>query len=57
METDSPKRSTRETLFIHRFPGELRSKLENTARDSERSLTAEILFRLRKSIKSDELAA
>jgi hypothetical protein len=44
-------------FFLRRFPIELRSRLEQQAKVSERSLTAEILVRLRNSLKADEAAA
>jgi hypothetical protein len=37
--------------FFFRFPEELREQLEERARDSERSLTAEIVWRLRNSLR------
>ena len=56
MTEHNPQRSIREPVFL-RFPKELRSQLEEEARASERSLTAEIVWRLRNSLKHSAEAA
>jgi hypothetical protein len=54
MSEDS-KRSNWQPVFL-RFPPELRAQLEERARASERSLTAEVVFRLRNSLLSEASA-
>jgi len=45
-------------FFLRRFPEEVRRRLADEARASERSLTAEIIHRLRQSLRTaDEAAA
>ena len=41
----------RKPVFLRRFPQELHQQLTEEARAAERSLTAEIIFRLRASLK------
>jgi hypothetical protein len=44
-------------FFLRRFPEEVRRRLSDEARASERSLTAEIIHRLRQSLRSRDGAA
>jgi Arc-like DNA binding domain len=45
-------------FFLRRLPEDLRSQLADRAKESERSLTSEILVRLRQSVRStDETTA
>ena len=45
-------------FFLRRLPEEVRRRLADEARASERTLTAEIIHRLRQSLRaSDEAAA
>jgi predicted HicB family RNase H-like nuclease len=45
-------------FFLRRFPEEVRRRLAEEARAAERSLTAEIIHRLRQSLRAaDEPAA
>ena len=56
MSSKRPKRPNREPVFL-RFPEGLRSQLEDQARASERSLTAEVVFRLRNSLQATNEAS
>jgi hypothetical protein len=44
-------------FFLRRFPEEIRRRLADEARASERSLTAEIIHRLRQSFQATDEAA
>ena len=41
-------------FFLRRFPNEVRRRLVDEARASERSLTAEIIYRLRQSLRATD---
>jgi predicted HicB family RNase H-like nuclease len=41
-------------FFLRRLPEEIRRRLAKEAKASERSLTAEIIHRLRQSLRADE---
>ena len=55
MEEDF-RRPVRKALFV-RCPPELHEQLIDRARAAERSLTAEVVFRLRQSLRAAEEAA
>jgi hypothetical protein len=44
-------------FFLRRFPEEVRRRLVDEARASERSLTAEIIYRLRQSLRATDEGA
>jgi hypothetical protein len=50
--SEQDQKQVREPLFL-RVPKQLRTELESRAQASERSLTAEIVFRLRNSLASE----
>ena len=56
MEAEDFGRPVRKALFV-RCPSELREQLIDRARAAERSLTAEVVFRLRQSLRAAEEAA
>ena len=57
MEAEDRGRPVRKPLFV-RCPPELHDQLIDRARQAERSLTAEVVFRLRQSLRAvDEAAA
>ena len=49
-------RPVRKPLFV-RCPSELREQLVDRAKEAERSLTAEVVFRLRQSLRAPDEAA
>jgi hypothetical protein len=56
MKAHDPK-PDREDFYLCGLSRELRAALQQKARDAERSLTKEILYRLRQSVTADETAA
>ena len=57
MEAEDFGRPVRKALFV-RCPPELHDQLVDRAKQAERSLTAEVVFRLRQSLRAvDEAAA
>jgi hypothetical protein len=58
MVNDDCNRPIRRKPIFLRCPEELRTRLVDRARESERSLTAEVVYRLRRSLQTaDEAAA
>jgi Arc-like DNA binding domain len=54
---DNVNRPDNRPFFLRRFPEDVRRRLADEARASERSLTAEIIHRLRQSLRATDEAA
>jgi plasmid stability protein len=57
MATDAQDRTPRRPFFIRCFPEDLRRQLAVEAKAAERSVAAEAVFRLRRSLAADDEAA